>query len=354
MVGETCVVDDVSIWHLFSRWRRFLHRGMASLISVYWCGFTNWSWETQGSSFRVRNLLSVLRACLHHPLSYDETDDESDTVWESFSSILCDDDWGICLRNQRMFGLFFSCAHVVCREFTISCFFLRYESVFFLSGPVQHHFCVRHYGVRLYGAFLMFFHWRWYGTLHVSWNSKPRLFLRTHIGAQHVLSLPRLHIQFSSIFAVVACFFFDCVEPTSTASEHAITTARYMTSIFSVSHPSSCRVGKCQSRGVLVESSRFSFIGKVFRAAFSWFTECEFRSGQDVVSWTIARRVFFRRVVFQTFRQSFISTVVGWSENLGVGSRFVRRNGLRSFVVSCLHVCLAAFECCGVCCCGRL
>ena len=40
LVGEMCVVDDVSIWHLFSRWRRFLHRGMASLISVYWCGFT--------------------------------------------------------------------------------------------------------------------------------------------------------------------------------------------------------------------------------------------------------------------------------------------------------------------------
>ena len=131
-------------------------------------------------------------------------------------------------------------------------------------------------------------------------------------------------------------------------------TARYMTSIFSVSHPSSCRVGKCQSRGVLIESSRFSFIGKVFRAAFSWFTECEFRSGQDVVSWTILRRVFFRRVVFQTFRRSFISTVVGWSENLGVGSRFVRRNGQRSFVVSCLHVCLVASECCGVCCCARL
>ena len=59
------------------------------------------------------------------------------------------------------------------------------------------------------------------------------------------------------IFSFQACsrswhvFFLDCVQPTSTAPEHAITTARYMTSIFSVSHPSSCRVGKCQSRGVL-------------------------------------------------------------------------------------------------------
>ena len=38
-------------------------------------------------------------------------------------------------------------------------------------------------------------------------NSKSRLFLRPHSGAQHLLSLPRLHIQFSSMFAVVACFF---------------------------------------------------------------------------------------------------------------------------------------------------
>ena len=39
--------------------------------------------------------------------------------------------------------------------------------------------------------------------------------------------------------------------------------------------------------------------------------------------------MFFRRVVFQTFRQSFISTFVGWSENcgLGVGSRFACRMG---------------------------
>ena len=44
------------------------------------------------SSFRVRNLLSAMRVCLHQPLFNDETDDESDTVWESFSSILCDDD----------------------------------------------------------------------------------------------------------------------------------------------------------------------------------------------------------------------------------------------------------------------
>ena len=48
--------------------------------------------SAQGSSFRVRILLSILRVCLHQPLFNDETDDESDTVWESFSSILCDDD----------------------------------------------------------------------------------------------------------------------------------------------------------------------------------------------------------------------------------------------------------------------
>ena len=35
---------------------------------------------------------SVMRVCLHQPLFNDETDDESDTVSESFSSILCDDD----------------------------------------------------------------------------------------------------------------------------------------------------------------------------------------------------------------------------------------------------------------------
>ena len=60
-----------------------------------------------------------------------------------------------------------------------------------------------------------------------------------------------LHIQFSTMFAIVAFFFFfvclqDFVQPTSTAKEHAITTACEMISIFSVSHPSSCRVGKCQ------------------------------------------------------------------------------------------------------------
>ena len=34
-----------------------------------------------------------------------------------------------------MFGHFFSCAHVACREFTISCFFfLRYESVFLIGA----------------------------------------------------------------------------------------------------------------------------------------------------------------------------------------------------------------------------
>ena len=37
--------------------------------------------------------------------------------------------------------------------------------------------------------------------------SSPDFFLRPHVGAQHVLSLPRLHIQYSSMFAVVSCFF---------------------------------------------------------------------------------------------------------------------------------------------------
>ena len=67
----------------------------------------HWSWETQGSSLCVRIVLSAMHVCLHQPLFNDEKDDESDTVWESFSSILCDDDWGICLRNQRVFGHFF-------------------------------------------------------------------------------------------------------------------------------------------------------------------------------------------------------------------------------------------------------
>ena len=34
-VGEMCVVNGVFIWHLFSHWQVFLHREMASLISVY-------------------------------------------------------------------------------------------------------------------------------------------------------------------------------------------------------------------------------------------------------------------------------------------------------------------------------
>ena len=85
------------------------------------------------------------------------------------------------------------------------------------------------------------------------------------MGAQHVLSLPRLHIQFSTMFVIVACFFFMIAWSPVTASEHAITTARCMTSIFSVRHPSSCRVGKRQSRGVLNMSLR------VFRSSEKCF-----------------------------------------------------------------------------------
>ena len=46
----------------------------------------------------------------------------------------------------------------------------------------------------------------------------------------------------------------------------------------------------------------------------------------------------------------FGAKIVGWE--LDPGS--CRRNGQRSFVVFCLHVCLVAFECCGVCYRGRL
>ena len=79
--------------------------------------------------------------------------------------------------------------------------------------------------------------------------------------------------------------FFDCVKSSSIASERAITTACEMISIFTVSHPSSCRVGKCQSRGVLnLSVPVFRTSEKLFFLPFSWFTECECRSGQDVVS----------------------------------------------------------------------
>ena len=95
---------------------------------------------------------------------------------------------------------------------------------------------------------------------------------------------------------------------------------------FSLRHPSSCRVGKCQSEAFLCESSRFSYIGKLYRAAFSWFTKCEFRSCQDVVSWTILRRVFIRRVFFKhsvnrLFLPSLVGAkIVGWELDPGSGS----------------------------------
>ena len=55
---------------------------------------------------------------------------------------------------------------------------------------------------------------------------------------------------------------------------------------------------------------------------------------------------FFRHSVNRLFLPSLVGAKI---VVLGVGSRFVRSNGQRSFVVFCLHVCFVAFECCGVC-----
>ena len=302
----------------------------------------HWSWETQGSSFRVRNLLSVLRVCVHHPSFYDETDDESDTVWESFSSILFDDDWGICLRNERMFDTFFL-VHTLC---TGSLKFFRFSVIwkrfFFWSGPVRHYFWVRHFWIRLYGAFLMFF--------------SSGLFLRPHIGAQHVLSLPRLHIQFSSMLATWHVFFCDCVEPSSTASEHAITRSRYTTSIFLWVIQVFVGLGNAKARCSYMSVPVFCTIEKCFVLRFRGSPNVSFDQVRMLSHEQSCGECFFRRVVFQTFRQSFISTFVGWSENcgLGVGSRFVCRMGSEASLCFCLHVCFVAFECCGVCYRGRL
>ena len=157
-VGEMCAVNGVSIWHLFSHRQWFLHRGMASLISVCWRGLTSieerkvhhFAWE-------ICCLLCMFVCTSHYSMMRQMT---SRTRCGSHSHLSCVTTIEAIVRETTAcldtFFLCTRCVQGVCNFF----FFLRYESVF-RSGQVQQHFCVRHYGVRLYGAFLMFFLRRW-------------------------------------------------------------------------------------------------------------------------------------------------------------------------------------------------
>ena len=158
-------------------------------------------------------------------------------------------------------------------------------------------------------------------------------------------------------FSFQAFFFLHCVEPFSTASEHAITTSRYMTSIFSVSHPSSCRVGKCQSRGVLDMSvTVFRTLEKCFVLRFLGspkvsFDHARMLSHEQYCGECFFVESFFKHSVTRSFQPSlFGAKIVGWELDPGSCVEM----GSEAIVVFCLHVCLAASECCGVCFCGRL
>ena len=60
---------------------------------------------------------------------------------------------------------------------------------------------------------------------------------------------------------------------------------------------------------------------------------------------------FFKHSVNRLFLPSlFGAKIVGWELDPGSCVEM----GSEVFVVFCLHVCFVAFECCGVCCCGRL
>ena len=173
--------------------------------------------------------------------------------------------------------------HTLCAGSLQFLVFLRYESVFFLNGASQTSF--------LRPTFLSKIVWR---VPHVvpSMMVKNRtqfvkqqvqtIFENTHWCVTCVVVAASSHSVFNH---VRDRGIFRLREASSIALEHAITTARYMTSIFSVKHPSSCRFGKCQSRGVINMSVPvFRISEKLFFLPFSWFTEWQCRLGQDVVS----------------------------------------------------------------------
>ena len=109
------------------------------------------------------------------------------------------------------------------------------------------------------------------------------------------------------------------MEPSSIALEHAITTARYMTSILSVSHPSSCRVGKCQEvEGFSLSLRVFRSSEKVFRAAFSWlpsvsFDQVRMLSHEQSCGECFFVESFFKHSVNRLFLLSLVGAkIVGW------------------------------------------
>ena len=148
--------------------------------------------------------------------------------------------------------------HTLCAGSLQFLVFLRYESVFF-NGASQTSF--------LRPTFLSKIVWR---VPHVvpSMMVKNRtqfvkdqvqsIFENTHWCVTCVVVAASSHSVFNH---VRDRGIFRLREASSIALEHAITTARYMTSIFSVKHPSSCRFGKCQ------EVEGFSLSVPVFRTS---------------------------------------------------------------------------------------
>ena len=134
-----------------------------AVVSSQWDGecyqcllmWFHWSWETQVSSLRVRIFCPFcVFVCISHYSRMRQM--TSRTRWGSHSQpTRVTTIEAFVWETNACLETFFLCTRCVQGVYNFF-FFLWYESVFW-SGPVQHHFCIRHYGVRLYGAFLMVF-----------------------------------------------------------------------------------------------------------------------------------------------------------------------------------------------------
>ena len=255
----------------------------------------------------------------------------------SFSAVLCDDEWGICLKNERLMWHLFSCCgtphflkgyHTFCtlrlKWVGKLVLFLEYESLF---SRVQSDIVL--------------------GSDSSAWDCMARSSYIVH--STMVADIPRSVTYQVILFGdhiLDRGMFFDCLEFRFTASEHVIALARFMSHGVSVRHWSSCWFGKfpqskCSDLSVSVLRTWKSISCGFFLVLHVGFS---FRSGQEVVSWPISRWVFFRLISF--FTHFDISSVQSW---LGVGSRVVSGNrwrcfaiffseGVVVFVFSCLNV----------------
>ena len=249
----------------------------------------------------------------------------------------------------------FSCAHVVWREFTISCFFSAVRKrlfsdrgqsdIIFASGITGWDCMAR-------SSCFSFDDSKEYYTFREI--SSTDFFLRPHVGAQHVLSLPRLHIQYSSMFAVVSCFFmiaWSRLPPLqNTPLQPHVTWPPFF-----------CESSKFLLGNAKARRSYMSLPFFVHRKSVSCCVFVVQRVWVSIMSGCCLMNnpaaSVFRRVVFSNipsivhFQPSLVgSKIVDWE--LDPGS--CGETDSQGCVVFCLPVCLVAFKCCGVCYRGRL